>query len=52
MSLVLCDSLPNDGSCSPRSGSQVDLPGVTESKGICSSVGSSGLDSRSPKGSI
>ena len=55
MSLVLWDSLPpNDVSCS-RSGSQVDLPpptGLTRSKGICSSVGSSGLDSCSPNGSI
>ena len=40
-------------SCSPRSGSQVDdLPGVTGSKGICSSGGSSGLDSCSAKGLI
>ena len=41
----------NEVSCSPPSGSQVDdLPGVTGSKGICSSVGSSGLDSCSPNG--
>ena len=53
MSLVLWLSLPpNDVSCS-RAGSQIDLPpGVTGSKGICSSVGSSSLDSCSPNGSI
>ena len=44
--------LPNDVSCSSRSGSQVDLPGVTGVRGIFSSVGSSVLDSCSPKGSI
>ena len=43
----------NDVSCSHQSGSQVhDPPGIIGSKRICSSVGSSGLDSCSPNGSI
>ena len=52
MSLVLRLVPPNDVSCS-RSGSQVDPPtGVTERRGIVSPIGSSGLDSCSPKGPI